>query len=195
MDWVGPAGDALVYALVDTGADEVILPDRLIGRLGAALRPGDHATITALGGGAVPVRYETVDLEISRPGVAGRWSARVGYHAGGKAILGLIGLLDHFTATFNGARRQLTLTPKGTAPAPTMTTPLLPQPCEGAPALPGDYSPANAKAPPDAPMGPHNRYHAERRGRNILRRPPQLAEVVESEAGASARSRGRNWTT
>src|SRR5689334_6895786 len=80
---LGPGGDALVYGLVDTGADDVILPDRLLGPLGVDIRPGDHATITALGGGAVPIRYGAVDFELARPGVTYRWSARAGFYAGG----------------------------------------------------------------------------------------------------------------
>jgi len=120
---IGPAGDGLAYGLVDTGADETLLPDRFLGPLGVDTRPGDHATIVAIDGGAVPVRYGAVDLELRRRGAVYRWTARVAFYAGTRAILGHAGCLSHFTATFNGQRRHVTLTPNGTAPAPTIPTP------------------------------------------------------------------------
>jgi hypothetical protein len=119
---IGPAGDALAFGLVDTGADDVLLPDRFIEPLGVAIHP-EHVTIGAFGGGAVSVRFGTVDLELRRRGAVLRWSARVAFHAGGRALLGHAGFLEHFTATFNGRRRHVTLTPNGTAPPPTMPLP------------------------------------------------------------------------
>jgi hypothetical protein len=120
---IGPAGDGLTYGLADTGADETLLPDRLIDPLGVVIRSGEDATIIAIDGGAVPVRYGAVDLELRRRGAVYRWTARVAFHAGVRTILGHAGFLEHFTATSNGLRRHVTLTPNGTAPAPTMPTP------------------------------------------------------------------------
>jgi hypothetical protein len=117
---IGLVGEGLAYGLVDTGADETMLPDRFIAPLGVKILPDDQATIVALGGGAVPVRFGLVDLELRRLGVLWRWSARVAFHAGTKSILGHAGFLNHFTATFNGRRRHVTLRPNDTAPAPTM---------------------------------------------------------------------------
>jgi hypothetical protein len=113
---IGPNGDDVLMGLADTGADDTLLPDFLIGALGVAIVPGDQASIVGIDGGTTVVRYGTVDLEL--PGY--RWSARVGFHARFNAILGHVGFLDHFTATFNARRRHLTLTPNGSAPAPTM---------------------------------------------------------------------------
>src|SRR4051812_4962578 len=87
---------------------------RFLGPLGTIVHPGDQATITAFDGGAVVVRYGTVDLELRRRGAAlFRWSARVAFHGGNRTLLGHAGLLDCFTATFNGRRRHVTLTPNG----------------------------------------------------------------------------------
>jgi hypothetical protein len=119
---IGPAGEGFAYGLADSGADETMLPDNFIEPLGVIVRPGDHANIVAIDGGSVPVRYGMVDLELRRHGVLYHWSARVAFHAGARSILGHAGFLDHFTATFNGRRRHVTLTPNGTAPAPTMPT-------------------------------------------------------------------------
>jgi hypothetical protein len=116
---IGPSGDDNLLGLADTGADDTLLPDVLIGPLGAVITPGDQAVIVGIDGGTTVVRYARVDLEL--PGY--RWSARVGFHASFSTMLGHTGFLDHFTATFNGKRRQMTLTPNGTAPAPTMPNP------------------------------------------------------------------------
>jgi hypothetical protein len=117
---VGPAGRHDLPALVDTGADDSLLPDLLIGLLGVALRPGDHAVIVGIEGSTTVVRYGTIDLEIPGAGGGYRWSARVGFHASFRVVLGHSGFLEYFTASFNGRSRHLTLTPNGTAPAPTI---------------------------------------------------------------------------
>jgi len=36
---IGPIADGLVYGLADTGADETLMPDRLVGLLGAVRVP------------------------------------------------------------------------------------------------------------------------------------------------------------
>ncbi|QDV32267.1 pepsin/retropepsin-like aspartic protease family protein [Tautonia plasticadhaerens] len=119
---IGPAGDALAYGLVDTGADDTLIPDRFLGPLGVRVASGGGATIGSVGG-AVPVRYGTVDLELRRRGRSHCWSALVGFYAGNRVILGHTGFLEYVTASFNGQRRSLTLTPNGTAPPPTMSSP------------------------------------------------------------------------
>src|SRR3954452_3400620 len=81
---IGPDGDDNLMGLVDTGADETLLPDYLIGLLGVILASGDQAVIVGIDGGTVLVRYGTVDLELPDY----RWSARVGFHASFSTILG-----------------------------------------------------------------------------------------------------------
>jgi hypothetical protein len=102
------------WRLADTGADDTLLPDYLIGTIGAVLVPGDRAVIGGIDGGTSVVRYGTIDLEL--PGY--RWSSRVGFHASFNTALGHTGFLDYFTATFNGRRRYVNLTPNGSAPPP-----------------------------------------------------------------------------
>ena len=103
----GPAGHDSLLGLADTGADDTLLPDFLIGPLGVRIAPGDRAIVVGIDGGTSVVRYGLVDLEL--PG--DRWSARVGFHASFNTILGHSGFLEHFTASFSGRRRYVTLTP------------------------------------------------------------------------------------
>lgn len=111
----GSTGAKEMSGLVDTGADDTLLPDAFAGILGLVLDPKDHAIITGLGGGLTVVRYGTVNLEIPGAGGGYRWSARVGFHASPKIVLGHGGFLEYFTASFNGRNRHVTLTPNGLA--------------------------------------------------------------------------------
>jgi hypothetical protein len=111
----GPSGADELMRLVATGADDTLLPGYHCQSLGVVIAPGDRAVIVGIDGGTTEVRYGTVDLDL--PGY--RWSSRVGFHAGFHTILGHSGFLEHFTASFNGLRRHLTLTPNGTAPPPS----------------------------------------------------------------------------
>ena len=120
---IGPSGVRELQALVDTGADDTLLPDVLIGSLEITIQPGDQAIIVGIEGSMTVARYGTVDLEILGAGGGYRLSARVGFHASLRVVLGHSGFLDYFTTSFNGRSRQLTLTPNGTAPAPTIPTP------------------------------------------------------------------------
>ncbi len=108
-----------VLGLVDTGADDTLFPDALIGPLGVVTRQVDQAVIVGIDGGTVLVRYASVELMLPGPGGDYRWSARVGFHPNLNAVLGHTGFLKHFTATFNGQRRHLRLTPNGTASPPS----------------------------------------------------------------------------
>src|SRR5215216_3210698 len=67
---IGPNGTDDLLGLADTGADDTLLPDYLIGPLGVVIAPGDQAVIVGIDGGTSLVRYGTVDLEL--PGY--RWS-------------------------------------------------------------------------------------------------------------------------
>jgi hypothetical protein len=115
----GPSGDDDLIGLADTGADDTLLPDILIEELGVVIAASDRVAVGTFDGGVSIVRYGWVDLEL--PGY--RWSAKVGFHANYKVLLGISGFLCHFTASFNGQRRYVNLTPNGTAPAPRIPLP------------------------------------------------------------------------
>ncbi len=109
--FVGPHGlDALTFALVDTGADETVLPSSLARVLGVALGSKLY-TLVAANNRPFVVRYGIVELQIGRPwaGVY-RWKARVGFQdRRPDTVLGRAGCLDQLAVTFDGPNRQLVI--------------------------------------------------------------------------------------
>jgi hypothetical protein len=118
---IGPAGEDDVFGRVDSGADDTLLPDYLVARLGVAGLSGP-VVIGGIGG-ATLARFGTVDLELSQGQASTRWSARVGFSSHPGPVFGLKGFLQFFTATFHGRRHHLDLRPNGTAPPPGFTAP------------------------------------------------------------------------
>jgi hypothetical protein len=119
----GPNGGEELRGLVDSGADDTLLPDLLIEVLGVVIAPGDTTLIRGVGGGRLVVPFGVVDLELSKSRRKYRWSAKVGFTPGFQVILGNAGFLRHFTATLDGLRRRVTLKSNGSFPAPIHTTP------------------------------------------------------------------------
>jgi hypothetical protein len=112
----GPKAGEDVSGLLDTGADDVLIPRVFMDLLGVEAIPGGRATIGTAGRGTAAVEFGTVDLELRASGRAHRWPARVGFHDGWAVLLGHKGFMEHFTATFNGRQRRVTLQPNGTFP-------------------------------------------------------------------------------
>jgi predicted aspartyl protease len=104
-------------ALLDTGADETVLPRFIAGRIGVDLDPDTQARFRGVGGHVVTVTYGRVELEGGSGFRALRWPATVAFlDSGGNPILGHVGFLQYFTASFNGRRGHVTLTPNHTFP-------------------------------------------------------------------------------
>ncbi|MGD0653297.1 MAG: aspartyl protease family protein [Thermoguttaceae bacterium] len=102
----GSKGSGDFLALVDTGADNTILPESIAHDLGITLIAGKGPAATAFGGQEITLSYADVKLELVHPDETLRWLARV-YFAAGDAdketlILGHQGFLDYFTAIFMG---------------------------------------------------------------------------------------------
>jgi len=117
---VGPGGTWLIPGLLDTGAAETILPLRYLDRLGVS--KGPRYRLAGAGGTGFSAWLGMVDLELARGRTSYRWSARVGFVARrDRALWGHAGFLDHFTATFDGSRKRVTLRPNGTFPAPDLS--------------------------------------------------------------------------
>ncbi len=117
---IGPsAANPPVRCRLDTGSDDVMFPDLEAGFLGVVLIEANRIPIDTLGQGTTAI-YERVYLEISDGPITRRWSARVGFHDGPKHayVLGHNGFLEHFTSTFDGLNRRVSLLPNGTFPPP-----------------------------------------------------------------------------
>jgi predicted aspartyl protease len=116
----GPRGSGDFLALVDTGADNTILPEAVAGDLGIPLKVARGPAATAFGGQAIVLSYADVDLELVQADGNLRWLARVYFVADEASqetlILGHEGFLDYFTASFDGEQCALDLKPNSYLP-------------------------------------------------------------------------------
>lgn len=99
----GPAGTRTVEVLVDTGADDVILPVALLRPLGLNLARARGRTTRGVGG-PVTTYYFPVELEIVvAPDDRLRWAATVGFGptATGLGLFGVAGGLEFFHLTLS----------------------------------------------------------------------------------------------
>jgi hypothetical protein len=114
----GPIGSGDFLALVDTGADNTILPQSIAQSLGIPLVHGRGPEARAFGGQEIALSYADVELELVHPAKSLQWPARVFFLAEGEEtlILGHQGFLDYFTATFIGEECALDLQPNSYLP-------------------------------------------------------------------------------
>ncbi len=115
-------------ALLDTGADDTLIPDVFAGFYGVALDESARVDLKGLGSGFSAI-FARVDLLLIHGDERHRWCAEVGFHKGYDFILGHIGFLQYFEASFDGPGRQVTLTLRAPPPPPEFLE---------SPARPGD---------------------------------------------------------
>lgn len=121
---IGLTGSETILGTLDTGAEDVLLPDRLISAIGVHLKPGDIGDFRSADGRVFHPPYGTVDLEVARGTKSHRWRARAAFVARATALFGFSGFLEHFAATFDGPGRHVTLRLTGQPlPAPIMPVP------------------------------------------------------------------------
>ena len=118
----GPNGTENHYALVDTGADNTILPNSVAQRLGIATTKCRGPEARAFGGQRISLTFSDVVLELTDDGSSIRWEARVFFadtepESEDTVILGHQGFLDFFTATFDGDDCSIEVQPNSTLPA------------------------------------------------------------------------------
>jgi hypothetical protein len=125
--FIGPGRTYLIRGLLDTGASMTLVPRPYFDKLGMSVAPVIHLPETERVRlrtvlGSVDVRVAALDLELGSGQAKYRWSARVGFvpRADNLALLGHAGFLDHFSATFDGLRKRVTLKPNGTFTAPVV---------------------------------------------------------------------------
>lgn len=117
----GPRGQGHYVALVDTGADNSVVPVRIADDLGIDLHPSTGPDLVTLGGEKLPVHIGEIEIEVGDAEESVRWLAAVHFFDFASAehetlVFGHAGFLDYFTAVFDGLWATLTLTPNATLP-------------------------------------------------------------------------------
>lgn len=112
----GPEISAASEALVDTGADNTILPLSVARRLKIPTRPARGPRARAFGGQQISLSYADVPLEFSDENTSFRWLARVYFFDfpdpdSETFVVGHEEFLDFFTATFDGENLLLNIEP------------------------------------------------------------------------------------
>ncbi|MDA0835211.1 MAG: hypothetical protein O3A29_18200 [Planctomycetota bacterium] len=113
---IGPKSEARFDALVDTGADETLLPLMLADLLGVELDHNSTSKAVGISGDSMTVYYGDVQFEIDDGDESAKWTTTVGFVDFSPSdekfmILGHGGCLDYFTAIFDGENAELELIP------------------------------------------------------------------------------------
>jgi hypothetical protein len=107
---IGTKSQVSSRSLVDTGADMTVLPKKIASFVGITILSTNPST--ALGaGGEIEIAYGNVVLELSSGKKSYRWCATVGISSEPweEAVLGHVGFLQYFDATFLGEKRAVRL--------------------------------------------------------------------------------------
>jgi len=111
----GPKSEARWDALVDTGADETLLPKSLAGLLGLELDQKVTSQAVGISGAPLTIHYGQAEFQIAAENEHVTWRSMVGFVDFGQddemIILGHGGCLDYFTAIFDGDKAELELIP------------------------------------------------------------------------------------
>jgi hypothetical protein len=117
----GSTAARLVLALVDTGADESVLPLSLAESIGVGIDNANKLQAAGVGGHLIDLLPGSVELEVTNGPESYKWRTIVGFARFEDpddecAILGHVGALEYFTATFDGEAHQMTLVPNAKLP-------------------------------------------------------------------------------
>jgi predicted aspartyl protease len=98
----GPGGSEIYMALVDTGADNTILPSSIARELDIVAQTAKGPPAAAFGGQLIEMSYSVVELELAESDFKLRWRARVQFFDTADAkpetlLVGHQGFLDFFT--------------------------------------------------------------------------------------------------
>jgi hypothetical protein len=111
VTFLGQANSWLVGSLLDTGADETVLPDLGAIKLGLDLTGAPTGTATAFGQ-SVTVRYALVTMRVANPHEHREWQAWLAFTTAYLRwpLLGFGGFQQFFTVAYHGDREVVELT-------------------------------------------------------------------------------------
>lgn len=115
---LGPLGGRLRDGLLDTGSDDTVFPASDAALIGVDLSNAPQGGAKGVGASGSGLRYAEVELRLTDGQEYRRWQARVGFTDTPLryALLGHAGVLQFFTAKFDGDRHEVELTVNGTYP-------------------------------------------------------------------------------
>lgn len=119
---IGSKSEARWDALVDTGADETLLPMSLAEVLEVELDQQLTSEAAGISGDRLKIHYGDVEFQIAVDQKVVAWKTTVGFVEFGSSddeviILGHGGCLDDFTSTFDGENAELELIPNRLLPS------------------------------------------------------------------------------
>ncbi len=117
----GPSHSDSFLGLVDSGADNTVLPTSIADRLAIPLRPAKGPSGTAFGGHELAFQVGEVEFELIDGEAAWKWKTDVLFHhfdaaADETLILGHAGFLDFFRTLLDPEQAKVELTPNGLFP-------------------------------------------------------------------------------
>jgi hypothetical protein len=104
IEVAGPLDSRIVDGLIDSGADETILPSSIASDIGIDLSHSPMGTNRGITGDQLSLSYAEVTLALFDGTSIWQWPAMVGFHtlASKRAILGFAGFLQFMTTTMEG---------------------------------------------------------------------------------------------
>jgi predicted aspartyl protease len=111
VTFVGPGGTWVIDGLLDTGADETVLPDTAAATLGVDLTNAPTGTAMAFGQ-QVPVRYALVTIRLANPHERHEWQGWLAFTSAYLRwpLLGFGGFQQFFSVAYHGDREIVELT-------------------------------------------------------------------------------------
>jgi hypothetical protein len=109
---IGATGGVSVWAMVDPGSDDTLLPLSLGQMIGANMDPTQTWKVEGIGGHASGVILGEVVIELTDSSRVFRWPAKIGLvdfadPRDEVVLVGHAGCLDYFRVTFDGHQRML----------------------------------------------------------------------------------------
>lgn len=115
----GPHGVEAVNALLDSGADYTLFPIAVGEAAGVNIDYSRPGRVGGVGGSSISVYPATVELEFKASSESYRWPAVVRFGTQDSILLGHLGCLEFFIATFDGDLHTVELLPNQQFPKVT----------------------------------------------------------------------------